>query len=71
MKMVPDYVSIYNKGVKLQNGEQQYAVRLPAKALKQGDNVLRIENADTASEVTIKRIELALKYGSANTHGYF
>lgn len=71
MKMVPDYVSIYNKGVKLQNGEQQYAVRLPAKALKQGDNVLRIENADTASEVTIKRIELALKYGSADTHGYF
>jgi len=50
-------------------GETVYAFLIPVSALKQEYN--RIGIASSGGEVRIKRIEIALKYGDVETHGYF
>jgi len=65
----PDYVSLYDKGRGLMEGECQYAFVLPVESIQQGYNTVAFHAAD--SSLLVKRVEIALKYGDVKTHGYF
>lgn len=67
----PDYPHLYNRDVKMQADDHEYAVTLPVSALRHGDNVIRFTASNGAKPFVIKRTELALKYGDVATHGYF
>ena len=66
----PEYVSLFDRGQNLRKNEIVYAFILPQSCLKQGDNIIRFHSLDGES-LTVKRVELALKYGDVKTHGYF
>ena len=68
-KEIPSYTLLYDKERKLKGDEKVYAFILPEHTLKHGNNT--IEFLSQGEEFTIKRIELALKYGDVETHGYF
>jgi hypothetical protein len=65
----PEYVNLLDRGNNLENAETVYAFLIPVSALKQGNNQVAITSQ--AGEFMTKRIEIALKYGDAKTHGYF
>ena len=65
----PEYITWLDRGNNLRNTETVYAFHVPVSALKQAFN--RISIASAGGEVTIMRIEIALKYGDPTTHGYF
>ena len=67
----PDYTVLYDKNVKLGRNERQYALTFPPKALKHGENVISFEVSGNTKSFTVKRIELALKYGDVEKCGYF
>ncbi len=66
----PEYVSRYDKGRGLQNSDQEYAFVVPVSSTKQGYNQISISSKNRDS-FSVKRLEVALKYGDVETHGYF
>ncbi|MCD7851778.1 MAG: hypothetical protein LUH63_19910 [Parabacteroides sp.] len=69
-KEMPSYTRLYNKERGLEGTEKEYAFILPANVLKQGYNNIGFQSGDENS-FTVKRVEVALKYGDVETHGYF
>ena len=65
----PEYVSLYDRGNNLQKDETVYAYILPASCLRQGNNEVRFQSS--ADVFTVKRLEVALKYGDVKEHGFF
>ena len=66
----PAYVHLYDKARGLQNMDREYAFILPVSCLKQGDNKISFTSKESGS-FSVKRLEVALKYGAMETHGYF
>lgn len=66
----PEYVRLYDKARGLKANEQEYALILPVSCLKQGNNRVTFSSGKSG-EFSVKRLELALKYGDVETHGYF
>ena len=54
----------------LEKEEKEYAFILPDEVLKQGYNRIGFQSEDNDT-FTVKRVEIALKYGDVETHGYF
>ena len=69
-KEMPSYTQLYDKERGLEGEQKEYAFILPAKVLKQGYNSIGFRSQDEDA-FTIKRVEVALKYGGVETHGYF
>jgi len=69
-KANPEYVHLYDKARGLKKGEQEYAFVLQATSLNQGDNQISFQSK-TGDLFRVKRLEIALKYGDVETHGYF
>ncbi len=66
----PEYVHLYDKARGLKANEQEYALILPISCLKQGNNRVTFSSGKSGG-FSVKRLELALKYGDVETHGYF
>lgn len=66
----PGYIALLDRGKNLRKTEKVYAYLLPASCLKKGDNEVRISSSQ-AEGFSVKRLEVALKYGDVKTHGYF
>lgn len=66
----PEYVSLYDKAKNLKDRETVYAFKLPSSCLIHGENEVVFQSSEIDS-FTVKRLELALKYGDVKTHGYF
>ncbi len=64
-----EYPAKYDRQKGLLEGEQMYAYIVPSDALKKGDNLVSI--MATGGVFMTKRLEIALKYGEVDTHGYF
>ncbi len=69
-KEMPAYTHLYDRERGLEREEKEYAFILPDKALKQGYNRIGFQSEDEKT-FTVKRVEIALKYGDVETHGYF
>ncbi len=69
-KEMPTYVHLYDKERGLEGKEKDYAFILPEKVLKQGYNRIGFQS-EKDKIFTVKRVEIALKYGDVKTHGYF
>jgi hypothetical protein len=69
-KANPEYIHLFDKARGLKNGEQEYAFVLKAASLIQGDNQISFQSK-TGDLFRMKRLEIALKYGDVETHGYF
>ncbi len=67
---MPTYVHLYDKERGLEGKEKDYAFILPEKVLKQGYNRIGFQS-EKDKIFTVKRVEIALKYGDVKTHGYF
>ena len=65
----PEYVGLYDRARGLIDEDREYAFTIPASDLKQGDN--QVEFISGSGNFTVKRLEIALKYGDVKTHGYF
>lgn len=63
------YPALYDKQRGLKATQNVTAFIVPSEYVVQGTNQLQFSAADTA--LTIQRIELALKYGNVEEHGYF
>ncbi|MDD3955707.1 MAG: hypothetical protein PHG77_04950 [Proteiniphilum sp.] len=68
-RTAPEYVSPYDRERGLEAGECQYAFVLSGESMQQGYNTVTFHAVD--SSFTVKRVEIALKYGDVKTHGYF
>lgn len=66
----PEYVRLFDRAQNLGNDEVVYAFILPSSCLNQGDNQINLRSL-TNESFGIKRMELAMKYGDVETHGYF
>ena len=66
----PEYIHLYDRGNNLEKDEAVYAYIIPASCLKQGDNKVTFKSDENES-FSAKRLEVALKYGDVETHGYF
>lgn len=66
----PEYIDLFDRVKNLSPKDRVYAFILPASCLKQGDNVIRLRSATPEKFITT-RVEIALKYGDVETHGYF
>lgn len=69
-KEMPAYTYLYDRERGLEKGEKEYAFILPDKILKQGYNRICFQSEEEKT-FTVKRVEIALKYGDVETHGYF
>ena len=69
-QVMPSYTRLYDRERGLQGTEKEYAFILPAHSLKHGYNPIRFSSEEDSS-FTVKRVEIALKYGDVTTHGYF
>lgn len=67
---MPAYTYLYDRERGLEKGEKEYAFILPDKILKQGYNRICFQSEEEKT-FTVKRVEIALKYGDVETHGYF
>ena len=65
----PDYVALYDKVRGLSKTDRQYAFVIPSSNIRQGYNKIEFKAKETG--FIIKRLEIALKYGDVETHGYF
>jgi hypothetical protein len=65
----PEYVKLFNRGNNLSGSETVYAYIVPVTVLRRGDNTVSF--LSNAGELEVKRVEIALKYGDVETHGYF
>lgn len=68
---VPSLTVLYDKNIKLGANEREYAVTFPQQALRHGDNVIRFHACENSGSFTVKRAEIALKYGDVTERGYF
>jgi len=66
----PEYVNLFQRAQNLKKNEIVYAYIVPVYCLKRGDNRITF-HALGSEQVTIKRVELALKYGDVEKFGYF
>ncbi len=66
---MPDYVSLYDRKRGLLDNECEYAFRVPVESITKGYNTIRVSGED--GTFIVKRLEIALKYGDVETHGYF
>jgi len=66
----PDYPALYDRLIGLSPQQYEYAFVLPAKAVRQGDNVISFRTAEPC-DVDVIRLEVALKYGPVSRNGYF
>ena len=66
----PEYVRLFDRAQNLRKDEIVYAFIVPASCLKHGYNEIGLRSLIDAA-FTIKRVELALKYGDVKTDGYF
>jgi len=66
----PAYAHLYDKARGLQNMDRECAFILPVSCLKQGYNKISFTSKESGS-FSVKRMEVALKYGAMETHGYF
>lgn len=62
-----EYVALYDKARGPKGKECEYAFIVPVNEMIKGYNNIRFEGEG----FVVKRIELALKYGEVETHGYF
>ena len=69
-KEMPAYTHLYDRERGLEKEEKEYAFILPDEVLKQGYNRIGFQSEDNDT-FTVKRVEIALKYGDVETHGYF
>ena len=65
----PEYVKRYNRDTNLKEEQKIYAWVLPASCLKHGDNEISFLSLNGI--VTVKRLEVALKYGDVKTEWIF
>ncbi len=65
----PEYVALYDRGRGLSSNEKEYAFVIPVSCLKQGYNTVSFRAPSMG--LRVKRLEIALKYGDVQTHGYF
>ena len=65
----PDYVGLYDRDRGVENEKQVYAFVLPEFLLRHGANLIEISS--NTKDVKVDRLEIALKYGSVTTNGYF
>lgn len=65
------YARLYDRDRGLAAEDRQYAVVLPAGALRHGDNALRFTASPGAAPTTLRRVEIAVRYGSVEECGYF
>ncbi len=63
------YLTAYDRLEDENNKQQVYAFRIPPEVLLKGNNQLKFLSESGISIVL--RIEMALKYGDTDTHGYF
>jgi len=66
----PSYPHLYDREKGLAPGEKEYAFRIPATCLKQGNNIVSFRSLN-GEKIMVKRVDVALKYGDVQTHGYF
>ncbi|MGV8133676.1 MAG: hypothetical protein AB2L20_00550 [Mangrovibacterium sp.] len=66
----PEYVRLFDRAQNLHQDEVVSAFIVPATCLKHGDNIITVRSL-TDFSFSIKRVELALKYGDVKTNGYF
>jgi len=66
----PEYVTLYDRARGLTGQEHEYAFQVPATCIKQGYNTIRFKGKGSAV-FKVKRLEMAMKYGDAQTNGYF
>lgn len=64
------YTQLYDRERGLESEQKEYAFILPANVLKQGYNKVEFDSKEDET-FKIIRIEVALKYGDVETHGYF
>ena len=64
------YPHLYDREKGLAPGEKEHAFRIPVSCLKQGYNNVSFRLAN-GEKVIVKRLDVALKYGDVQTHGYF
>lgn len=67
---MPSYTKLYDRELGLERKDKEYAFIIPAGAIKHGYNKIEFCSTENTSFV-VKRIEMALKYGNVQTHGYF
>jgi hypothetical protein len=65
----PDYVSLYDRARGLLENDHEYAFLIPVESIKKGYNTITFKGIN--NKFTVKRLEIALKYGDVETHGYF
>jgi hypothetical protein len=66
----PEYTKLYDKERGLSGNQNVYALVLPQNVLKKGYNTIEaVQNG--GDDFSVLRVELALKYGDVETHGYF
>jgi hypothetical protein len=66
----PAYPHLYDREKGLAPGEKEYAFRIPVTCLKHGYNTVSFRSLK-GEGTRVKRLEVALKYGDVQTHGYF
>lgn len=64
----PDYPGLFDKLLGLSDGQKVVAYLVPADKIRSGKNDLRFSSSE---KTAVYRIELALKYGPVETHGFF
>lgn len=67
----PSYTKLYDRELGLMGNEKEYAFIIPTKAIKHGYNKIIFSSPDGKTSYSVKRIEMALKYGDVKTNGYF
>ena len=63
------YTTLYHADIDLKQGAKVHAFSVPVSAVKQGDNQIGI--CSRGDEFKVVRLEMAVRYGDVETHGYF
>lgn len=67
----PEAVELYDRARGSFDSDRNYAYTIPQGALKQGDNEVLFRVYDEKAFFVVKRLDVVLKYGEVETHGYF
>ena len=67
---MPTYTRLYDRERGLEGEDKEYAFILPDKILKQGYNRIGFQSEED-NTFTVKRVEIALKYGDVKTRRVF
>lgn len=66
----PEYAKLYDRERGLSAPECEYAFIVPANFIRHGYNKVKFTGKEEG-DFRVKRLEMALKYGDVDTHGYF